>query len=202
MTKAPTRKAEKAAKDAADAPTTTKVDPCVLVVMGVSGSGKTTVAALLAGRLGWTFEDGDWFHPPENVAKMSAGQALEDKDRWPWLHAIADWIDATCRDGRHGVVACSALKREYRAVLVGANGDKARIVYLEGDKALIKDRMAMRQGHFMPAALLESQFKVLETPAEEENPITVSVAPHPREIVENIMKAIEADLGHPAPAGP
>lgn len=187
---------------AAQGPARTTTDPSVLVVMGVSGSGKTTVAALLAGRLGWTFEDGDWFHPPENVAKMKAGTPLTDKDRWPWLHAIADWIDATRADGRHGVVACSALKHEYRAVLVGANGDAVRIVYLDGSREVIASRTAMRQGHFMPKELLDSQFEALEKPGEDENPIVVSVEPHPREIVETIVAALEQDLGHPVPKGP
>ena len=179
-----------------------KTAPSVLVVMGVSGSGKTTIAALLAGRLGWTFEDGDWFHPPENVAKMAAGTPLTDKDRWPWLHAIADWADATRKDGRHGVVACSALKREYRAAIVGANGDAVRIVYLNGEREVIASRMARRQGHFMPAALLDSQFETLEPPGDDEHPITVSVEPHPREIVESIVAALESDLGRPVPEGP
>ena len=171
--------------------------PAVLVVMGVSGSGKTTIASMLANRLGWTFEDGDWFHPPANVAKMSAGHPLTDKDRWPWLQAIADWIDATKVAGRHGVVACSALKREYRAVLVGGNGDAVRIVYLEGDRQLIGDRMSLRQDHFMPPGLLDSQFDTLEPPGPDENPITVSVAPHPRDVVESIVAALE---GAAAPA--
>lgn len=176
--------------------------PSVLVVMGVSGSGKTTVAAMLARELGWTFEDGDWFHPPANVEKMAAGTPLTDKDRWPWLQAIADWIASTREAGHHGILACSALKREYRAVLVGGLADAVRIVYLEGDKELIGSRMALRQGHFMPPQLLESQFKALEPPDEDENPITVSIDKHPREVVKAIVAALERDTGAPAPGGP
>ena len=176
--------------------------PSVLVVMGVSGSGKTTVAAMLARELGWTFEDGDWFHPPANVEKMAAGTPLTDKDRWPWLQAIADWIHATHEAGHHAILACSALKREYRAVLVGGLADAVRIVYLEGDRELIGARMALRQGHFMPPQLLESQFKTLEPPGEDENPITVSIDRHPRDLVTAIVQALEADIGAPAPEGP
>ena len=127
---------------------TPSTDPSVLIVMGVSGSGKTTIAALLAHRLGWTFEDGDWFHPKANVDKMAAGTPLTDDDRWPWLQAIASWIDGTVKAGHHGVVACSALKREYRAVLVGDHAEAARIVFLDGDQELIGTRMRVRQGHF------------------------------------------------------
>ena len=109
--------------------------PSVLVVMGVSGSGKTTVAALLAGRLHWEFEDADDLHPAANVAKMHAGIPLTDADRWPWLHAVASWIDASRAAGRHGVVACSALKRSYRDIIVGSRPD-VRLVYLKGDSAI------------------------------------------------------------------
>ncbi|WP_375459050.1 gluconokinase, partial [uncultured Enterovirga sp.] len=169
--------------------------PAVLIVMGVSGSGKTTIASLLARRLEWTFEDADWFHPPENVAKMAAGTPLTDADRWPWLQAIKTWIDSTRHAGRHGVVACSALKREYRAVLVGSHPDEVRIVYLDGDRELIGTRLAMRSGHFMPPGLLESQFATLEPPGPEERPITISVEPHPNDVVTNIVAALEGETG-------
>ena len=122
----------------------------IVVVMGVSGSGKTTIAALLAGRLRWEFEDADGFHPAANIEKMHRGVPLTDEDRGPWLQAIAAWIDETRRAGRHGVVACSALKRSYRDVLVGARRD-VRLVYLKGEEALIARRVAARHGHFMPA---------------------------------------------------
>ena len=160
--------------------------PAVLVVMGVSGSGKTTVGALLAGRLGWEYEDGDDFHPPENVAKMRGGTPLDDADRWPWLAAIAAWIDATRSAGRHGVVACSALRRAYRDVLLKDRPD-VRLVYLQGDKHLIAARQAARLNHYMPATLVDSQFAALEEPMPDEHPIVVSVAPRPAEIVQAVM---------------
>lgn len=160
--------------------------PSVLVVMGVSGSGKTTIAALLAGRLGWEFEDGDDFHPAANVEKMRGGTALTDADRWPWLGAIAAWIDATRGAGLHGIVACSALRRAYRDILVGARAD-VRLVYLQGDRGLIAARQAARVNHYMPASLVDSQFAALEEPGADEAPITVSVAPSPQEVVAELM---------------
>src|SRR5438477_11495885 len=122
----------------------------VVVVIGVSGSGKSTIASMLAHRLHWTYEDADWFHPPSNLEKMHGGKPLTDEDRWPWLYAIAAWIDATRQVGNHGVIACSALKRAYRDTLVGSRRD-VRIVYLKGDRDLIARRLAARLGHFMPA---------------------------------------------------
>jgi gluconokinase len=163
--------------------------PSVIVVMGVSGSGKSTVASMLAHRLRWTYEDGDWFHPEANVEKMHHGEPLTDEDRWPWLRAIAAWIDNTRKAGTHGVVACSALKRAYRDILVGARRD-VRLVFLKGDRELIGRRIAARDDHFMPAALLDSQFAALEEPAADERPIVVSIAPHPREIVDDIVNAL------------
>src|SRR5580698_307631 len=112
------------------------IAPCALVVMGVSGSGKSTIADHLADRIGWTFEDGDKFHPASNVAKMHAGHPLTDDDRWPWLRAIAAEIDRVCAAGGHVVIACSALKRAYRDILVHGRRD-VRIVYLNGTQQLI-----------------------------------------------------------------
>lgn len=148
--------------------------PCALIVMGVSGSGKSTIGEALAERLGWNFEDGDRFHPADNVAKMSAGHALTDEDRWPWLQAIADEIDRVCKAGERVVIACSALKRAYREVLVHGRDD-VRIVFLDGTRELIAARLAARKGHFMPPGLLESQFGTLEPPAGDERPVTVSI---------------------------
>jgi gluconokinase len=159
---------------------------CALIVMGVSGSGKSTIAARLAERLGWTYEDGDRFHPASNVAKMSAGQPLTDEDRWPWLQAIADEIDRVARNSGHVVIACSALKRAYRDLLVHGRDD-VRIVFLDGTKALISDRLARRTGHFMPPGLLDSQFKTLEPPQADEDPITVSIDAPVEVIVQNIV---------------
>jgi len=163
--------------------------PCALVVMGVAGSGKSTIADSLAKRLAWTFEDGDRFHPAGNVAKMSAGHPLTDEDRWPWLRAIADEIDRVCMSGGHAVIACSALKRAYREVLVHGRND-VRIVFLEGTQPLIAQRLAQRQGHFMPPGLLDSQFKTLEPPGASENPVTVSIDASVDAIVDDIMRQL------------
>jgi gluconokinase len=163
--------------------------PAVLIVMGVSGSGKSTVGALLALRLRWEFEDADWFHPAANVEKMHDGVPLTDEDRWPWLGAIAAWIDKARRSGRHGVIACSALKRRYREVLV-ADRANVRLVYLKGDETLIARRIATRHEHFMPRSLLHSQFDALEEPGPDENPIIVSIEPAPREIVAQVLSAL------------
>jgi gluconokinase len=157
--------------------------------MGVSGSGKSTIATALAKRLAWKFEDGDKFHPASNVAKMSAGHPLTDEDRWPWLQAIANEIDRVCQSGGHVVIACSALKRAYRDLLVHGRGD-VRIVFLDGDQALIADRLARRKGHFMPPGLLDSQFKTLERPQAEERPITVSIDAPVESIVSNIVTQV------------
>ncbi len=179
-----------------------RICPAVLVVMGVSGSGKTTIASLLARRLGWAFEDGDWFHPKANVDKMTAGIALTDDDRAPWLASIAEWIEETRSSERHGVIACSALKRAYRTVLVGRHPEAVRIVYLDGSRELIAARMALRHGHFMPPALLDTQFATLEVPGPEERPITVSIEPPAREVVSAIVSAVEAEVGGSIPADP
>lgn len=173
------------------------IPPAVIVVMGVSGSGKSTVASLLAGRLGWEFEDGDDFHPPANVEKMQAGHPLTDEDRWPWLAAIAAWIDRLRAEGRHGVVTCSALKRAYREILVGDRPD-VRLVYLKGDRDLIGRRMAARHGHFMPTSLLDSQFRTLEEPAPDENPLVVSIGATPQAIVAEIGGALAGRPAHGA----
>jgi len=165
---------------------TDEIGPCALVVMGVSGSGKSTIADRLAARLGWRYEDGDKFHPPANVAKMSAGHPLTDEDRWPWLQAIADEIDRTCKASQHAVVACSALKHAYRDILVHGRND-VRIVFLNGTQDLIADRLAARKGHFMPPGLLTSQFKTLEPPQPNERPIIVSIDASVEAIVDNII---------------
>jgi gluconokinase len=163
--------------------------PCALIVMGVSGSGKSTIADQLAKRIGWRYEDGDKFHPASNVAKMKAGHPLTDEDRRPWLRAIAAEIDRVCGDGDRVVIACSALKRAYRDILVHERRD-VRIVYLKGSQQLIADRLAERKGHFMPAGLLDSQFATLEPPADSEHPVTVSIDASVETVVDNIVRQL------------
>jgi gluconokinase len=163
--------------------------PMVVVVMGVSGSGKTTVAKLLAERSGWQFQEGDTLHPPANVEKMSAGIPLTDADRLPWLRKIAETIDGWRAHDQSGVVTCSALKRSYRDIIVGDRPD-VRLVYLRGSPDLIRRRMAQRRGHFMPAALLDSQFSTLEEPSPDENPIVVDIGGRPEEIVGEISERL------------
>ena len=160
--------------------------PRVLVVMGVSGSGKTTVGALLAGRLGWPYAEADAFHSPENVAKMAAGHPLTDEDRWPWLRAIAAWIHERLDRGERGVVTCSALKRAYRELL---RGPEVQLVYLQGPRELIAERMAARHGHFFKPAMLDSQLATLEEPAPDEGVIAVSIGGTPERIVDEILAA-------------
>ena len=163
--------------------------PLVIVVMGVSGSGKSTIGQDLADRLQAAYLEGDALHPASNVDKMSHGIPLTDADRRPWLLAIADVIDGWLAEHRSGVVACSALKRAYRDILIGRRRGVA-LVYLEGSHDLIAQRMAARHGHFMPTALLDSQFATLEPPREDETPITVSVEGPPEQIVETIVQQL------------
>jgi len=165
--------------------------PPVLVVMGVSGSGKTTVAKELAARLGWPFEEGDALHPESNVAKMHAGIPLTDVDREPWLEAVAAWIDGQRAAGRPGIITCSALKRAYRRVVVG-DRPEVRLVYLRGSRSLIADRLAGRHGHFMPASLLQSQIDTLEEPGPEERALTVDVGPPPDQLAREIIRQLGA----------
>jgi gluconokinase len=171
--------------------------PCALVVMGVSGSGKSTIAEKLAERLDWTYEDADRFHPASNIAKLSAGQPLSDEDRWPWLQAIADEIDRVCEAGERAVIACSALKRAYREILVHGRSD-VRIVFLSGTQPLIAGRLSQRKGHFMNPGLLASQFMTLEPPEQDENPVTVSIDASVDAIVDDVMRQLGL---HPADAG-
>ena len=163
--------------------------PCALVVMGVSGSGKSTIADHLARRLCWAYEDGDRFHPASNIAKMSAGHPLTDQDRRPWLQAIADEIDRLAASGERAVIACSALKLAYRDILVHGRED-VRIIFLDGTQDLIAARLAARKGHFMPPGLLTSQFATLERPAANERPIIVSIDAPVEAIVDDIVSQL------------
>lgn len=158
----------------------------VIIVMGVAGSGKTTVGEKLAAALGWSFRDADDFHPPENVAKMSAGLPLNDHDRAPWLAAIRAHIDACLARGEGSVVTCSALKAAYRRVLV-ADPARVKLVHLTGDFALLAARIGSRQGHFMKPAMLHSQLAALEPPPDA---LAVDITPPPDDIVAHIRLAL------------
>lgn len=163
--------------------------------MGVAGTGKTTIGPLLAARLGVPYAEGDDFHPQSNIAKMSAGTPLTDDDRWPWLDAIGDWAQE--RAGLGGVVSCSALKRSYRDRLRAA-APGVVFVHLTGDRALIEDRMSHRQGHFMPTALLDSQFATLQPLEPDEAGVAVNVTGSPEEITERAATALTS-LSEPTP---
>jgi gluconokinase len=162
--------------------------PPVFIVMGVAGTGKTTIGALLAGRLGWLYAEADDFHPQSNVDKMAAGQPLTDDDRRPWLAAIGRWIDERAEAGEPGVVSCSGLKRLYRDLLREGH-PQVRVVFLEGSRELIMRRLTARHGHFMRVEMLDSQFADLEPPQPDEDVTEVSVEPSPNEIVDAILKA-------------
>lgn len=168
----------------------------VLVIMGVSGSGKSTVAGVVAGRLGWDLAEGDDLHPARNVTKMQAGEPLTDEDRWPWLETIADWIRQHTQSGTPGVITCSALKRRYRDILRGEN---VVFVFLQGSKDSISGRLASRHGHFMPPALLESQFEALEEPTEDENYISLCVTATPAEEAQEIIERLNLAAASAAP---
>jgi len=165
----------------------TRIGPPVLVLMGVAGTGKSTIAALLAGQLGWPLQEGDDLHPPENIAKMAAGIPLTDEDRWPWLRRVAAWIDARIAAEEPGIVTCSALKRSYRQLL---QRPTVTFVHLTGDPELIAQRMLLRQEHFMPPALLGSQLAALEAPGPDERAITVDIAAPPEEQAAQIVSRL------------
>lgn len=169
--------------------------PRVVVVMGVAGTGKSTVGALLATRLGVPYADGDDFHPPANIEKMRAGTPLTDEDRWPWLDAIGTWAHRQEAEGG-GVVSCSALKRVYRDRL-RATAPGIVLVHLTGDRKLIEERMRLRQGHFMPTALLDSQFATLEPLQADEPGVAVDVSGEPEEIAGRTAAALEACVPRP-----
>jgi carbohydrate kinase (thermoresistant glucokinase family) len=158
-----------------------------IVVMGVSGAGKSTVGRVIAARLDCPFRDADSFHPPENIAKMASGAPLTDEDRWPWLRAIAAWIAGHRAAGTTGVVTCSALKRAYRDIVTDNQRADVRLIYLKGGFDLIAARLAARKGHFMPPALLRSQFDALEEPAADEHAITVPIDATPEEIAARVI---------------
>lgn len=163
-------------------------DARLFVVMGVAGCGKSSIGEALANKLGGQFLDGDTYHPPENVAKMSRGEPLTDDDRWPWLKRFAIEMNA-----REGIVVggCSALKRVYREAITDAAGESTVFVYLSGSRELISERMGARTGHFMPTSLLDSQFATLEPPADDENAVTIDIDAPIEVIVDRILAAIK-----------
>jgi carbohydrate kinase (thermoresistant glucokinase family) len=165
----------------------------ILIVMGVSGSGKSTVASAMNQTLHWAYQEGDELHPPANVQKMHAGIPLTDADRAPWLAAVRHWIDAQLESGVSGMVTCSALKRTYRVGLV-AGRPQVRLLYLKADRATLEKRLERRTGHFMPAGLLASQLETLEPPQADERPIVVEVAGGLDETVRAALTAVEAAL--------
>ncbi len=173
----------------------------IAVLTGVSGSGKSTIGGLLAGRLGWAFEDGDALHPAANIAKMRAGIPLTDEDRWPWLRAVGEWMDARIAAGESAVAGCSALKRAYRDLLRQGR-PQVRLVLLDASRELLAARLAARHGHFFRASLLDSQLAALEPPAPEEGVLTVSVAEPPARVVAEIIRGLGLPAGAPRADGP
>jgi carbohydrate kinase (thermoresistant glucokinase family) len=165
-------------------------DRTILIIAGISGTGKTTIATALAQLLEWPFKEGDDLHPASNITKMQAGDPLDDRDRWPWLEKLADWIDGWRRVGNSGVITCSALKRSYRNFLTSGRPE-VRVVYLHGDRAVIAARLAARKGHFVPATILDSQIATLEEPDPDEDPIRVDVAQPVEEIVAEIVHKLD-----------
>ena len=165
-------------------------DRTILIIAGISGTGKTTIATALAQLLGWPFKEGDDLHPASNITKMQAGDPLDDRDRWPWLEKLADWIDGWRRVGNSGVITCSALKRSYRNFLTSGRPE-VRVVYLHGNRAVIAARLAARKGHFVPATILDSQIATLEEPDPDEDPIRVDVGQPVEDIVAEIVHMLD-----------
>jgi len=165
--------------------------PPILVIMGVSGAGKSTVGEELAARLGWSFEEGDALHPEVNIAKMHAGIPLTDADRKPWLERVAAWIDTRRAKKQPGIITCSALKRSYRQIIIG-DRPEVRLVYLRGGRDLVAEHLANRQGHFMPTALLQSQIDTLEEPEPGEDPLIVDVGPPVSQVAGEIIRLLGA----------
>jgi len=165
-----------------------------IVVMGVSGSGKSTVAATLVDRLGWEFAEGDDFHPVENVEKMRAGHPLDDEDRWPWLRSLAAWIGEHEKAGRDVVVTCSALKRSYRDLLRDGH-PSVWFAHVTADPELISERLEHRTGHYMPASLLQSQLATLEPLEDDEPGARISGASPPAAVVDELLAVLDAERG-------
>jgi gluconokinase len=163
-----------------------------IVVMGVSGAGKSTVAAELVGLLGWDFAEGDEFHPPENVAKMRAGIPLDDEDRWPWLRRLAAWIGEHEAAGTNAVVTCSALKRVYRDLLRDGH-PSVWFAHVQAASELIRDRVEHRSGHYMPASLLDSQLATLEPLQDDEPGAVISGVDPPAQVADHVLTALSKE---------
>ena len=161
-----------------------------LVLMGVSGCGKTTAALNLHNALGWPVAEADDFHPGANIDKMSRGVALTDEDRWPWLKSMRDWMSERATEDVKTIVTCSALKRSYRDLLSGAQG-RVFFIHLLAQPDELQERMAHREGHFMPPSLLPSQFAALEPLSDDEDGVTVVSRATPEETFEAILAALE-----------
>jgi gluconokinase len=174
-----------------------QVAPTSIVVMGVSGSGKSTVAAGLVDRLGWDFAEGDDFHPKANVEKMRSGQPLDDDDRWPWLRTLAGWIGEHEQAGTSVIVTCSALKRSYRDLLRDGH-PSVWFAHVTVDAELLRERVQKRAGHYMPPSLLESQLATLQPLQDDEQGVSVSGAGTPDAVVDEVLARLVADRG---PAG-
>lgn len=168
--------------------------PTSLVVMGVSGSGKTTVATGVAKRLGWEFAEGDDFHPPANVQKMGSGRPLDDDDRWPWLRTLAALIGEREQTGGSVVLTCSALKRSYRDLLRDGH-PSVWFAHVTADAELLRQRVAARRGHYMPSSLLDSQLASLEPLADDEPGVSVSGAGAPEDVVDRVLARLRAERG-------
>jgi gluconokinase len=173
----------------------------IVIVAGVSGSGKTTVGSMLAGRLGWRFADADAFHPAANIAKMRAGLPLTDEDRRPWLRAIGAWMDERIEAGESAVVTCSALKRAYRDALLDGR-PQARLVFLDVDRDVVARRLTTRHGHFFPLQLLDSQFEALEPAGPGERAVSIVPADDPAQTVADIIAVFRLDADSDTGSGP
>jgi gluconokinase len=177
--------------EAAESAIARAIPPMVLVLMGVSGSGKSTVALELHRVLGWPFQEGDDLHPPSNVEKMRAGHPLDDADQLPWLRAVAGWIDERLAAHEPGIITCSNLKRAYRQITIGSRPGVC-LVFLKGDEHVIHERIALRQHRYMPPTLLRSQFGTLEEPGEDEHPVVVRVHGSIAETVTELLQRLAA----------
>jgi gluconokinase len=169
-----------------------------IVVMGVSGAGKSTVAAALVTRLGWDFAEGDDFHPPANVEKMRAGIPLDDEDRWPWLRRLAGWIGEHEAAGTNAIVTSSALKRAYRDVLCDGH-PSVWFAHVSADPELIRDRVEHRHGHYMPPSLLGSQLAILEPLRADEPGAVISGVDPPAEVADHVLVALSRERDLPLP---